>query len=111
MHYASDMLPGGKQLLADLPAVQKFHGLVSESFRIIANNIESKKTIKTQITIPSLQLIKNAVNGIRAETPTEDLLYMDGFLFCAEIMVIQLTELIILIGRKFPVDEEASPLK
>jgi hypothetical protein len=39
------------------------------------------------------------------------LLYMDGFLFCAEIMVIQLTELIILIGRKFPVDEEASPLK
>jgi uncharacterized membrane protein YccC len=106
MHYAVEMLPSAKHLLADLPAVQQFHESVADSLQIIAKNIDSKNVPKTQIMIPSLHPLKDAIYAARAKTQVDDLIYMDGFLFCAEILVVQLTELVILIGRKFPADED-----
>ena len=105
MHYACKMLSDGKNIFTHLPAIQQFHALVLTSFDVISQNIERKKNDKLPITIPSPQPIKDAINTIRASTQTDDLVYMDGFLFCAEILVMQLTELVILIGRKFPEGE------
>ena len=106
MHYATEMLPGGKALLTHIPAIQKFHGLVSEAFQLIEENIRHKRSLKAQITIPSLQPLKDAINLQRPEISIDDLVYVDGLLFCAEILVVQLTELVILIGKKFPMSED-----
>jgi uncharacterized membrane protein YgaE (UPF0421/DUF939 family) len=109
MHYACKMLPDEKSIQNNMPVIQQFHHLVLTSFDLILKNIERKKMDKLPITIPSTQPMKDAVNAIRANTEADDLVYMDGFLFCAELLVVQLTELVILIGRKFSEDETTEP--
>jgi uncharacterized membrane protein YccC len=106
MHYACKMLPDEKNILNDKLVIQQFHHQVLTSFDIISKNIERKKNDKLSIMIPSTQPMKDTINALRANTHADDLVYLDGFLFCAELLVMQLTELVILIGRKFPADND-----
>ncbi len=44
--------------------------------------------------------MRDAIHAIRHVTEKEDIVYLDGFLFCAEILVVQLTKVILLFPEK-----------
>ncbi len=96
MHYACDMLPTQKNVLANMPAIKNFHQFMLTALEKIVAGINSKNLANETVTVPSIQPLKDTINVLRVSTHQDDLIYMDGFLFCAEILVIQLTELVIL---------------
>ena len=100
MHYAYDLLPAGKELLANLTAVQDFHLSISAAFENIAYCTQQKEFTPTSVTIPSLTPIKEAIQKISIEISSDDLVYVNGFLFCAEILIVHLTELVILLSKR-----------
>jgi uncharacterized membrane protein YgaE (UPF0421/DUF939 family) len=106
MHYAYEMMPSGKDLIAVLPAVQDFHLSMCDAFEKISICIKRGDFRHTLVTIPSLQPIKLALMRMSREFSSDDLVYVDGFLFCAEILIIHLTELVILLEQSKKAEPE-----
>jgi uncharacterized membrane protein YgaE (UPF0421/DUF939 family) len=99
MHYAYDMLPGGRQILANQPAVQAFHKSMCLALENIAYCTQQMDFTHTRVTIPSLQPLKDSLQHINETIEGDDTVYINGFLFCAEILIVHLTELVILLSR------------
>ncbi len=106
MHYAYEMMPAGKDLIAMLPPVQDFHLGMCDAFEKISICIRRSDFRHTPVTIPSLQPIKLALMHMSREFSSDDLVYVDGLLFCAEILIIHLTELVILLEQSKRVEPE-----
>jgi uncharacterized membrane protein YccC len=106
MHYAGDMLPQEKNILLEMPTVKHFHQMVCSTFTNMAHGIIEKKLAATTITLPSVQPIKDAIHDLRATLAGDDVVYLDGFVFCAEILVVQLTQMLFLLKTKFAKDNE-----
>lgn len=99
MRYAYDMLPRGRMVLSHLPAIKHFHQLITETFEKIATAIEQKNFTSASSTIPSLQPVKEAIIAVSKTLSSDDLIYLNGFLFCAELLIVHLTELVILLEK------------
>jgi uncharacterized membrane protein YgaE (UPF0421/DUF939 family) len=106
MHYAYQMIPTSKDLVATLPAIQDFHLSVCNTLEKIALCIKQSDFRHTTVTIPSLQPIKLALINISKDFSSDDILYVDGFVFCAEILIIHLTELVILLEQSKKAEAE-----
>jgi uncharacterized membrane protein YgaE (UPF0421/DUF939 family) len=102
MHYAYEMLPGGKNTLAKLPAVQTLHDNLCQALEKISLSLDQQDFIHNPVTIPSLQPVKNALREVKQTISSEDVIYVNGFLFCAEILIVHLTELVILLEKSQP---------
>jgi uncharacterized membrane protein YccC len=105
MHYAEDMLPAEKNILLKTPVVQHFHQTIYELFAKIAQAITEKKLNEVIVTLPSVQPIKDVLHESRTEIDKDDVVYLDGFVLCAEILVVQLTQMVFLLKTKFSPDE------
>jgi uncharacterized membrane protein YccC len=101
MHYAGDMLPKEKKILLEMPSVKKFHQTICDAFAKIAHGIEDKIFNEMAVTIPSIQPMKDALHDMRANLEEDNIVYLDGFIFCAEILVVQLTQMVFLLKTKF----------
>jgi uncharacterized membrane protein YccC len=97
MQYAYKMMPAARDLIALLPAIQAFHSSMCAAFEKISTCIKRGDFRHTVVTIPSLQPVKLALMHLSRDYGRDDFVYVDGFLFCAEILIIHLTELVILL--------------
>jgi len=98
MHYTYKMIPSGCDIIAALPAVARFHESVSLTLGKLARCLE-KPTVLLPITIPSLHPVKEAINASRKDVAYDDLIYMDGFLFCGELLVSNLAAIIVMLNK------------
>lgn len=79
--------------LNQLPDSHMFNETIIQSLNTLIKVIESSDAKGNHIHIPSLNSLKEELQK-NMETPTrEDLIYIDGFLFSAEILLISLTKL------------------
>ena len=101
MHYVGKMLPAKKNILINMPVVQHFHQVICTVFFAISQGIAERKLDEVTLTLPSVQPIKDALNELRSSLHHDDIVYLDGFAFCAEILVVQLTEMVLLLKTKF----------
>jgi uncharacterized membrane protein YccC len=101
MHYVGDMLPADKNILLDMPVVQHFHQVIFSAFGAIAQGIHDRRLDEVTLILPSVQPIKDTLNELRHTVHIDDIIYLDGFAFCAEILVVQLTEMVVLLKKKF----------
>jgi uncharacterized membrane protein YccC len=102
MHYAGDMLPPGKNIFIEMPAIREFHNAICAAFGKISHGIEENKFTETLISIPTIYPLKETIHQLRQTMDADDIIYLDGFLFCAEILLVQLTEMVLLLKTKFP---------
>jgi hypothetical protein len=99
MHFSYDLIPSGRKTLTSLNAVAEFHKDICSAFKKISTSIETQSTKET-ISIPSLQPVKDAILATKKINTEDDSIYLDGFLFCAELLIIHLTEIAILLKAK-----------
>ena len=100
MHYAGEMLPKDKNILLEMVSVKKFHQTICDTLAKIASGIEEKTFKDMTVTIPSVQPVKDELHVLRIQLPEDEIVYLDGFLFCAEILVVQLTQMVLLLKSK-----------
>lgn len=96
MHFSYDLMPSGRKTLTNLQAVTDFHKDICAAFKKISTCIDSN-TAQETITIPTLQPIKEAILAIKKINTEDDSIYLDGFLFCAELLIIHLAEIAVLL--------------
>jgi uncharacterized membrane protein YccC len=105
MHYAGDMIPKEKNVLLQKLIVQHFHQTIFEIFTKIAQAITEKKLNELIVTLPSVQPLKDVLHELRIDLDRDDIVYIDGFVFCAELLVVQLTQMVFLLKTKFSPEE------
>lgn len=74
----------------DLTELKNFNRTVCRALEDISYFIENKKIEK--LTLPNIQLLKNAFRSLD-NLEKEELIYVDAFLFCAEVLVERLSEM------------------
>lgn len=96
MYHAYHATDESIAMLREMETVQEFHRGISESLDKIAQCIE-KQRIET-ILVPNIGPLKHALQEKIAEVNAEEKTHLDGFLFCAEILVARLNKLAALIN-------------
>lgn len=94
MRYACDMLPTGRRALSNLPDVKQFHQHVYQALGDIAAAIQAQEFKEINVTIPTTTALKEAIQAVNKTMQDDAIIYSNGFLFCAEILVNQLQRLI-----------------
>jgi uncharacterized membrane protein YccC len=105
MHYAGDMLPEEKNILLQKPVIIHFHQTIFDLFTKIAQAINEKKLNEVIVTLPSVQPLKDVSHELRLDLDKDDIVYIDGFVFCAELLLVQLTQMVFLLKTKFSPEE------
>jgi hypothetical protein len=95
--YAYNMLPQGRVVLSALPVVQHFHQMICDTFERISAGIEKKDFSAASFSIPRLQPVKDAVMEIGMRMSSDERVYLNGFLFCTELLIVHLKELVLLL--------------
>lgn len=74
-------------------AAMAFNQQIMETFNTLINLLKTKKKVEAHIHIPALTSLKNEIHqNVNAPTP-EDIIYMDGLLFSAEVLTTSLRKL------------------
>ncbi|MES2216870.1 MAG: FUSC family protein [Pseudomonadota bacterium] len=105
MHYAGDMLPKEKNVLLEMPVIKHFHQTICDTFDKISHGIIDKNLSKVTVLVPSVQPIKDVLHDLRVTLDEDDVVYLDGLVFCAEILVVQLTEMVLLFAKSSNIKE------
>lgn len=93
MHYALVHIDNIASKFTQLPTAHAFNETILQTLTTLIKAVESHETLDEHIHIPSLKGIKEELeNNIEAAT-NEDLMYIDGFLFSAEILTNNLSKL------------------
>jgi len=95
MHHAYHATANTKEIISNSATAQQFHQQISESLDKIAHYIE-KQRIET-ILIPNISSLTTAINEKSTQLDQNEKMHLDGFLFCAEILVARLNKLVELI--------------
>lgn len=96
MHHTYKYSQKNIELFSSPEVKEQFHDKVCAALDQLAQVIEQKKTPekKPDIDIPSTQLIKDNVNAIRNQVSEDEIIYADGYLFCAGMIVERLREIL-----------------
>lgn len=97
MHHAYNMSPTSRTVFSSMNFLHDFHEKVCETLQQLALCIEKRKPAKGLIITPPLHPIKSALINVDHSLPAYDITYANTFLFCAEILTLQLEKLITLI--------------
>jgi hypothetical protein len=95
--YAYNMLPQKRNLISDLPVIKNFHQRICQTFADISAGISAKDFSAKEFSIPHLQPIKTALLEISAQMTVDERVYLNGFLFCTELLIVHLKELVFLL--------------
>lgn len=99
MHRAYQISPDSKILFSTVDFLPDFHKKICQALQDISNCIEQRISAKDKIFLPSIQLIKNAIDSTRSHSQVTDIIYVNSFLFCAEILIDELTQLVELVAE------------
>ena len=94
MFHAYRASPISKKILDELPGLTEFHHTIGETLEKIAAAIEEQKP--QHIVIPNITDLKLSLANTTAQ---EEKIYLDGFIFCTEILITRLTMLVELINE------------
>jgi uncharacterized membrane protein YccC len=89
MHQALLHLKNMPNVIKTIQQLKSFNDPVIETFNTLVRAMESTDTTPLHIHLPAIDLLKNAIE-INAEN---DVLYIDGFLFAAEVLLQHLKQL------------------
>lgn len=73
--------------------LHRFNERIMESLNVLIQAVEQEQPAKAHIHLPSLGLLKEALQSEAGNFSREELIYMDGFLFCAEVLTKSLGQL------------------
>lgn len=93
MHLALMRILNAAVVFKQSLAAKEFNQKVEEAFNILINSLKTKKKTNIHIYIPSLTLLKNEIHQDITKPTPEDLIYMDGLLFSAEVLTTSLRKL------------------
>lgn len=82
----------GTSLMA-LPELQRFHDMVLQTLETLTQAIAANPAGKIEIHLPNLEPLRLAIQQQTASYTRDQLVYVDGFLFSAEMLVDTLTKL------------------
>ena len=94
MHHAYKASPNSKKLFSTMDFLHCFHDKISEALEELAARIEKTKTERKTIELPTIESVKKTIDTARANFKSNDIIYADAFLFCAEVLITQLEKLI-----------------
>lgn len=92
MHHALQMSSAKSQEFIQQPQLITFNRAVCQTLEEIASNIETQSSKK--INLPNIQILKNAFSHENQSVAAEDIFYVNAIIFCAEILIERLAELI-----------------
>ncbi len=95
MFHAYQASPVSKKILTELPGLTEFHHAICDALEKVAAAIEEQQILQP-ITIPTIAPLKMALANVAAQ---EEKIYLDGFVFCMEILIARLTLLVELINE------------
>lgn len=94
MHNALTHITKARELLDQLPDSHAFNETIILALNTIIKAIESLEPHNEHIHIPSLDALRNALQkNLMEASSRHDLIYIDGFLFSAETLLISLAKL------------------
>jgi uncharacterized membrane protein YccC len=94
MHHAYEEAPNRKKIFSHIYTLLEFHDAVSDALQKIADHLENKKkSNKINISLPSIEILKNSINSNIKNSSAEDAEYPHAYLFCAEMLIAQLKKL------------------
>lgn len=97
MHYAYRSSPDTKKVFSNMNLLRDFHDLICQALDKIAECIEVKKVKRITVKLPNIDPLKEVVEkGIKKFSP-DDIVYANGYLFCAEILITQVHQLAALV--------------
>ena len=86
MQHAYFISPNLKLLFSSMSALKTFNTATCHSLEYIAECLE-KNNHYAELRLPNFQALKEAILVAIKILPPEDIIYANGFLFCAEILV------------------------
>lgn len=86
MHGALENIKVIEQTYLNSPAAVEFNKELVQGLNDVINALEKDKRADTSIMIPSLDKIKKEIESISNQVTRDELIYVDGFLFCTEML-------------------------
>lgn len=86
MQHAYFISPNLKLLFSTMSALKTFHTATCHSLEYIAKCLEENNH-SAEMRLPNFQTLKEAILAAIKVLPSDDIIYANGFLFCAEILV------------------------
>lgn len=99
MHHAFLHSKEGIKIFSSELMLKDFHEKMAEAFKNICAALQSQQKTSNDIIIPTLQPIRNAIREDQANLTEDDAIYANAFLFCAEILVERMQDLVNLIKK------------
>lgn len=99
MNHAYKSSPTIKKLFSNMNVLNDFHDKICNAFETIAISIEKNSLHELVIDIPTTQSIKNIINEETKNFSPDEIISSNGFLFCAEILIARLKDLVIFIKQ------------
>jgi hypothetical protein len=93
MHNAYTHIKNAEASLANLPELHTLNDTIQQSFNVFIKVVELKDASKEHIHLPNLNTLREAAQANMQTSPPEQLVYIDGFLFSAEILTETLAKL------------------
>lgn len=94
MHHAYRASPESKKIFSSMDVLHKFHDKICNAFDKIIFHFENKLDQALVIEIPTVDTIKNAITLEKNNLSADDIIYTNAYLFCSEVLVAQLHDLI-----------------
>lgn len=108
MHYAYRASPDSKKLFSNMNSLREFHDLICQALDKIADCIETKKVKRITVKLPNIDPLRETIERGIKKFSADDIVYANGYLFCAEILVSQVQRLSALV---IPLVDDKTPKK
>ena len=88
-----------RELFSSVEIIKSFHDAVCQSLASIADGIETHSIETNTILIPNIQILKETIQPRENNLSTENMMYANAYLFCAEILTTHLEKLVGLVKQ------------
>jgi len=97
MHHAYEMSCESRKIFSSEHVLHDFHEKVCEALQSIATHVETNRKNFLDITIPSVTPLRDVILEDKQNFTEDDEKYTSAFLFCAEILVSRLNDMVSLV--------------
>lgn len=101
MHQAYAASSDAQQFLTNHLLTAEFNTMICKELEKLAVCLETKSLLNDKINIPCILKIRNGIHTDKSALPPESIIYIDGYLFSAGILVERLKTLEQLINERF----------
>lgn len=94
MHHAFSQSTESKKIFSSELVLHTFHEKICLVFETIADHLKTNRKKELMVNIPDIQLLRDVISADRANMTEEDITHTSTFLFCAEVLVDRLRDLV-----------------